>query len=86
MMTAMAKLGFVPSLPPTSLSSESDYDEDEDKRQQVVLAIKAYMTQNGSAFDTMRGAVGDAVDNAVTRKVETNDNPHLLREQCRKQN
>ena len=66
-MAAMAKLGFVPSPPPATLKAEATYNETEDNIAQVAFAVKTYMTQNGSAFDTMRGGVGDAVDNAVTR-------------------
>ena len=67
MMVAMAKLGFAPSPPPATLKAEATYNETEDNIAQVAFAVKTYMTQNGSAFDTMRGGVGDAVDNAVTR-------------------
>ena len=64
MMESMAKLGFIPSTPPTALAGESTYDKDEDDITQVAVAVKAYITQNGSAFDAMRGGVGEAVDNA----------------------
>ena len=54
----------IPSTPPTALAGESTYDKDEDDITQVAVAVKAYITQNGSAFDAMRGGVGEAVDNA----------------------
>ena len=64
---AVVELGFTPSAPPTALASESTYDQDEDDLTQVAFAVKAYITQNGSDVDAMRGGVGEAVDNAVTR-------------------
>ena len=67
MMEAMAKLGFVPSAPPTNLAAAGSYVKDDDDCTHVAVPVKAYITQNGSAFDAMRGGVGEAVDNAVTR-------------------
>ena len=37
------------------MASESTYDQDEDDLTQVAFAVKAYITQNGSAVDAMRG-------------------------------
>ena len=67
MMAAMNKLGFIPSEPPATLKANAGYNKTEDDSMQVAFAVKAYLTQNGTAFDAMRGAVGVAVDNAVTR-------------------
>ena len=64
MMEAMAKLGFVPSAPPTNLAAAGSYVKDDDDCTHVAVPVKAYITQNGSAFDAMRGGVGEAVDNA----------------------
>ena len=62
MMESMAKLGFKPSEPPVALAAATDYDKDDDEITQVAVVVKAYITQNGSAFDAMRGGVGEAVD------------------------
>ena len=64
MMKSMAKLGFVPSEPPAALAADAKYVKNDDDITQVAVAVKAYITQNGSAFDAMRGGVGEAVDNA----------------------
>ena len=67
MMESMAKLGFTPSEPPAAIANDGAYVKLDDDIAQVAVAVKAYITQNGSAFDAMRGGVGAAVDNVVTR-------------------
>ena len=67
MMESTAKLGFTPSTHPVAIASDGAYVKLDDDIAQVAVAVKAYITQNGSAFDAMRGGVGEAVDNAVTR-------------------
>lgn len=67
LMAAMDELGFIPSEPPATLKADAAYNKKEDDAQQVAFAVKAYLSQNGTAFDAMRGGVGVAVDNAVTR-------------------
>ena len=59
MMAAMSELGFMPSVPPSTLAAADGYSKTEDDITQIAFAVKAYLSQNGTAFDAMRGGVGD---------------------------